>query len=82
MPNAVPSETWFVVDLRAVDTPTKDRLRSAVIDSARRAADAEHVGFRVEHTVLEDYVDRCSDDALIRNQHLACARRLASGALE
>jgi acetylornithine deacetylase/succinyl-diaminopimelate desuccinylase-like protein len=54
--NAIPSETWFSVDLRSIDTPTQDRLRSAVIDSARLAADAEHVGFRVEHTVMtEDY---------------------------
>ena len=55
VPNAVPSETWFTVDLRAIDTPTEDRLRNAVIDSARRAADEEHVAFRLEHTVLEDY---------------------------
>jgi tripeptide aminopeptidase len=54
--NAIPSETWFTVDLRSIDTPTQDRLRSAVTDSARRVADEEHVGFRVEHTVTtEDY---------------------------
>ena len=54
--NAVPAETWFTVDLRSIDTPTQDRLRTAVIDSARRAADEAHVGFRMEHTlVTEDY---------------------------
>jgi tripeptide aminopeptidase len=54
--NAIPSETWFTVDLRSIDTPTQDRLRSTVIDAAHDVADAEHVGFRVEHTVVtEDY---------------------------
>jgi tripeptide aminopeptidase len=54
--NAIPSESWFTVDLRSLDTPTHDRLRKEVIDTARRAADEEQVGFRVEHTlVTEDY---------------------------
>jgi len=54
--NAIPSETWFTVDLRSLDTPTHDRLRAAVIDAARHIADEEHVGFRMEHTVVtEDY---------------------------
>jgi acetylornithine deacetylase/succinyl-diaminopimelate desuccinylase-like protein len=54
--NAIPSETWFTVDLRSLDTPTQERLREALTDAARRAADDEHVGFRVERTVAtEDY---------------------------
>jgi len=54
--NAIPSETWFTVDLRSLDTPTQDRLRTAVTDAARRAADDEHVKFRIENTlVTEDY---------------------------
>src|SRR5262249_27750769 len=54
--NAIPSETWFTVDLRSLDTPTQDRLRTAVTDAARRAADDERVKFRVENTlVTEDY---------------------------
>jgi tripeptide aminopeptidase len=54
--NAIPSESWFTVDLRTLDTPTHDRLRKEVIETARRAADEEHVGFRAEHTlVTEDY---------------------------
>ena len=54
--NAIPAETWFTVDLRATDTATQDHLRTAVIDTARRAAEQEHVAFRVEHTlVTEDY---------------------------
>jgi acetylornithine deacetylase/succinyl-diaminopimelate desuccinylase-like protein len=61
--NAIPSESWFTVDLRSTDTPTQDRLRGAVIDSARRAADEEHVGFRMEHTlVTEDYSKAMSKD--------------------
>jgi acetylornithine deacetylase/succinyl-diaminopimelate desuccinylase-like protein len=31
--NAIPSETWFTVDLRSLDTATQDRLRAAVIDT-------------------------------------------------
>ena len=54
--NAIPGETWFTVDLRSLDTPTQDRLRTAVTDAARRAADDEHVSFRVENTLMtEDY---------------------------
>ena len=64
--NAIPAETWFTVDLRSTDTPTQDRLRSAVIDSARRAADEERVAFRMEHTlVTEDY-----SNALPKEQRL------------
>jgi acetylornithine deacetylase/succinyl-diaminopimelate desuccinylase-like protein len=54
--NAIPAETWFTVDLRSLDTSVQDRLRSEVVDAARGAADAEHVEFRVENTVMtEDY---------------------------
>jgi tripeptide aminopeptidase len=54
--NAIPGETWFTADLRSPDTPTQDRLRTAITDAARRAADDEHVDFRVENTVVtEDY---------------------------
>jgi len=54
--NAIPGETWFTVDLRSLETPTQDRLRTAVTDAARRAAEDEHVKFRVENTlVTEDY---------------------------
>lgn len=65
--NAIPGETWFTVDLRSLDTPTQDRLRTAVTDAARRAADDEHVTFRVENTlVTEDY-----SKALSKEQRLA-----------
>jgi acetylornithine deacetylase/succinyl-diaminopimelate desuccinylase-like protein len=53
--NAVPRETWFTVDLRSLDTPTQQRLEQAVERAARDAADQEHVGFRMEKTVLDDY---------------------------
>jgi tripeptide aminopeptidase len=53
--NAVPRETWFTVDLRSLDTPTQQRLEQAVERAARDAADQEHVGFRMEKTVLVDY---------------------------
>jgi tripeptide aminopeptidase len=65
--NAIPGETWFTVDLRSLDTPTQDRLRTAVTDAARRAADDEHVSFRVENTVVtEDY-----SKSLSKQQRLA-----------
>jgi tripeptide aminopeptidase len=64
--NAIPSETWFSVDLRSIDTPTQDRLRGAIVDAARGVAEQEHVGFRVENTVMtEDY-----SKALPREQRL------------
>lgn len=54
--NAIPSEAWFTVDLRSLDTPTQDRLRAAVTEAARGAAQAERVEFRAENTVkTEDY---------------------------
>jgi len=54
--NAIPGEAWFTVDLRSLDTATQDRLRTAVTEAARQAADAEHVDFRVEHAgVGQDY---------------------------
>src|SRR5262249_3862678 len=52
--NAVPRETWFTVDLRSLDTPTQQRLESAVEQAAKGAADQEHVGFRMEKSVLVD----------------------------
>jgi acetylornithine deacetylase/succinyl-diaminopimelate desuccinylase-like protein len=54
--NSIPSEAWFTVDLRSLDTETHNRLRTAVIDTARRIASEERVEFRVEHTLTtEDY---------------------------
>ena len=64
--NAVPGETWFTVDLRCLDTPTHEELRATLIDTVRRAAEEEHVKFRVEQTVAtEDY-----SKALSREQRL------------
>ena len=65
--NAVPGETWFTVDLRSLDTATQDRLRTAITEAARKAADDEHVKFRVENTVVtEDY-----SKSLSKEQRLA-----------
>jgi len=65
--NAIPSETWFTVDLRSLDTATQDRLRTAVTVAARQAADVEHVDFRFEQlSPTWDY-----SRALPREQRLA-----------
>jgi tripeptide aminopeptidase len=53
--NAIPREAWFTVDLRSMDSATQDRLESAVVSTARAAADKEHVGFRVEKKMGIDY---------------------------
>jgi len=36
--NAIPREAWFTVDLRSLDSPTQDRLESAVVAAATHAA--------------------------------------------
>jgi len=53
--NAIPREAWFTVDLRSLDSATQDRLESAVVTSARHAAEAEGVGFRMEKKMGIDY---------------------------
>ncbi len=53
--NAIPREAWFTVDLRSLDSTTQDRLQSAVVSTARRIADQEGVGFRMEHKMGVDY---------------------------
>jgi tripeptide aminopeptidase len=53
--NAIPREAWFTVDLRSLDSGTQDRLQTAVISTARAAADQEHVGFRMERKMGIDY---------------------------
>jgi tripeptide aminopeptidase len=53
--NAVPREAWFTVDLRSLDSATQDRLESAVVSTARRIAEQESVGFRMERKMGIDY---------------------------
>jgi acetylornithine deacetylase/succinyl-diaminopimelate desuccinylase-like protein len=63
--NAVPREAWFTVDLRSLDTPTQTKLAEAVEAAARRAAEQEGVGFRMEKTALGDYSNaRSKEDRL------------------
>jgi acetylornithine deacetylase/succinyl-diaminopimelate desuccinylase-like protein len=53
--NAVPREAWFTVDLRSLDSATQDKLDTAVVSTARRIADEEGVGFRVDRKMGGDY---------------------------
>src|SRR3954470_5033366 len=53
--NAVPREAWFTVDLSSLDTPTQARLEQAGADEARRAAEQDGVGFRMEKSSFLDY---------------------------
>jgi len=53
--NAVPREAWFTVDLRSLDSATQDQLERAVVSAARRAADQDGVGFRMETSMGIDY---------------------------
>lgn len=53
--NAIPREAWFTVDLRSLDSPTQDRLETAVVSTARRIAEQEGVGFRMERKMAADY---------------------------
>jgi acetylornithine deacetylase/succinyl-diaminopimelate desuccinylase-like protein len=53
--NAVPREAWFTVDLRSMDSATQDGLQTAVISAARRIAEQEGVGFRMERKMGVDY---------------------------
>lgn len=52
--NAIPKEAFFTVDLRSFDSMTQDRLQTEVTRAAKAAADAEHVGFRVEKPEGDD----------------------------
>ena len=63
--NAIPREAWFSVDLRSLDTSTQTKLEQAVESAAKRVADREQVGFRVEKTAFLDYAKaRSKEDRL------------------
>jgi len=53
--NAIPREAWFTVDLRSLDSATQDKLETAVVATAKRAADEEGVTFRMERGIAIDY---------------------------
>ncbi len=53
--NAIPRETWFTVDLRSLDSTTQDKLATAVVGTAKQAAEKESVGFRMETGMAIDY---------------------------
>jgi len=53
--NAIPREAWFTVDLRSMDSATQDKLESAVVSTAKQAAEKEGVGFRMERKMGIDY---------------------------
>lgn len=53
--NAIPREAWFTVDLRSLDSGLQDRLDTAVVAAATRAAGQEGVGFRLERKMAIDY---------------------------
>lgn len=53
--NAVPREAWFTVDLRSTDSPTQDKLETALISTVKAAAEKEGVGFRMERKMGIDY---------------------------
>jgi tripeptide aminopeptidase len=53
--NAIPREAWFTVDLRSLDSPTQDKLETAVVSTAKRIGEQEGVGFRMEKKMAVDY---------------------------
>jgi len=66
--NSIPKEAFFTVDLRSFDSATQDRLQTEVTRAAKAAADAEHVGFRIEKPEGDD-LDY--SNALTRDQRRA-----------
>jgi tripeptide aminopeptidase len=54
VPNAIPQEAWFTIDLRSQDDTTQQRLESEVLRVAKAAAQTEGVGFRIKKPSGED----------------------------
>ena len=55
VPNAVPREAWFTVDLRSLDNETQNRLEKEVISTTERIGKEAGVGFRMETPITIDY---------------------------
>lgn len=53
--SGIPREAWFTVDLRSLDSARQDCLETAVVSTARRIAEQEGVGFRMERKMGIDY---------------------------
>lgn len=66
--NAVPREAWFTVDLRSLDTPTQSRLEKEVESAAKRVADREKVGFRMEKTTFIEYANARPKEERLRHE--------------
>ncbi len=67
--NAIPLEAWFTVDLRSLDSATQDRLQTQVVAAARKAAEVEGVGFRMEKPDGEDLDYSAARGAEERRNH-------------
>ena len=66
--NAVPREAWFTVDLRSLDTPTQTRLEKDVESAAKRVADREKVGFRMEKSTFLVYAKARPQNERLRHE--------------
>ena len=71
--NAIPREAWFTVDLRSLDSATQDKLESAVVSTAKKAAETEGVGFRMEKKMGIDYSKARPKDERLNNPLVATA---------
>ncbi len=76
--NAVPREAWFTVDLRSLDTPTQARLEQEVESAAKRVADREKVGFRMEKRTFLDFAKARPKDARLNSAVVQTATATAN----
>ena len=76
--NAVPREAWFTVDLRSLDTETQARLEKDVEAAARRVADREKVGFRMEKSAFFNFARARSKEERLRHELVQTAAATAN----
>jgi acetylornithine deacetylase/succinyl-diaminopimelate desuccinylase-like protein len=53
--NAIPREASFTIDLRSTENETQAALVASVQEQARRIAEQERVGFRIDNVTFFDY---------------------------